>query len=653
VYIEGNDFVAMHEDAEWLQLFKVTCDSNGVDNQVTRVTSPENGRCGAASVGYAQGIYPANVPDWLHVEDGGEAILTCNANKVRGVYYDGDGAYRTYAQGISFIGMNNRGGSNRADFLKAVLDELAGYQGTINGHVLNNITGEPIEDATVEVEGLNISVQTDMNGQFTITRFPVEQFRVRIAAHGYTELASEFTFNGQPTIDLELRLLHPEMALDPGRIEVELNTDQTHMVELTISNGGDGPLDLSLRARAVRQPIQPWESIQTFEAGALLNDTRLECAMYFRDHYWIGGGGSGGAGTNFMYKLDRDWQLVETYDQGTFSLYGWRDLCTDGTFIYGVDSSYIAQFDPETGTRTEIMIPTPINPAWAVAYDEANGLFWVACTGSNIYGIDYDGNVVQTMRNQGRFRITGLAYWNEDPEGKPLYILGEYQDVDGRIVKVNPADGEPTIVLDVPLGCDERMGGGEFTKEAFPYTTCLVAQMQRGAQSVRTLEATTNFNWLTIEPSELTIEPGTNGTVNLTLSSAGFNVGDIATAYIQMDHNSLYEESFIDLQMEVVPVIPDVVEEDAMTPFAFGIESAYPNPFNGRTTLGFSLDKTDLVKLAVYDLAGREVTSLVDGRLSAGRQMVTLDASSWPTGIYMARLETVGRTDQIKLTLIK
>jgi len=654
LYIEGNDFVAQHRSREWLRLFKVSCDSNGIDNQVTRLNSPRDGRFGARTINYGQNAYYANVPDWLHVEEGGEAILTCNANKVRGVYYDGEGAYRTYAQSVSFIGMNNQGGSNRADFLRDVLNELAGYQGNLTGHVLNNINGEPIESARIEIVGLNIHAVTDGNGYFTINRFPVEQFRLAVQADGYTNLeAADFTFAGEPDLDLELRMLHPEMMIDQNELSVELLAEQQRSIEIAISNPGDGPLEMAFRPRAVRSHAEPWGPLAQFEAGPVLNDTRLEGALFFRDHYWIAGGGSGGANPNYLYKLDRDWQLVETYDQGSFSLYGWRDLTTDGSYIYGVDSAYIAQFDPETGARTGVNIPTPVNPAWGVAYDESNGLFWVACTGTNIFGIDSEGNVVQSVRNNGRFRISGLAYWAGDPDGKPLYILGEYEDVDGRIVKMDPADGEPVVVMDIPLGTDERMGGGDFSNEVFPFTTSLVLQMQRGVESVRNLEAGTNFNWLTIEPTSLLIEAGSTNAINLRFNSAGFNVGDVAVAYIQLDHNTLAEEPFIDVQMEVVEAPPNNTDDDSNVPFTFGIESVFPNPFNGRSTLGFSLNQPGIAILAVYDLAGREVALLVNSDLPAGRHSISLDATSWPTGIYLAKLERSGSVDQVKLTLIK
>ena len=45
------------------------------------------------------------------------------------------------------------------------------------------------------------------------------------------------------------------------------------------------------------------------------------------------------------------------------------------------------------------------------------------------------------------------------------------------------------------------------------------------------------------------------------------------------------------------------------------------------------------VRLTVYDVLGRELAVLVDERQSAGSHSAKLDASSWPSGVYLYRLE--------------
>ena len=65
----------------------------------------------------------------------------------------------------------------------------------------------------------------------------------------------------------------------------------------------------------------------------------------------------------------------------------------------------------------------------------------------------------------------------------------------------------------------------------------------------------------------------------------------------------------------------------------------YPNPFRQRATIAYRLPAPGHVRLTVYDVLGRELAVLVDERKSAGSHSAKLDASSWPSGVYLYRLE--------------
>ncbi len=83
---------------------------------------------------------------------------------------------------------------------------------------------------------------------------------------------------------------------------------------------------------------------------------------------------------------------------------------------------------------------------------------------------------------------------------------------------------------------------------------------------------------------------------------------------------------------------PDVV------PTTTRLLAAYPNPFNPQTIIPFELAEPAAVRLTVHDLLGREVTVLVDGRLSAGRHSVQFDATGRASGMYLVRLMADGQT---------
>lgn len=85
----------------------------------------------------------------------------------------------------------------------------------------------------------------------------------------------------------------------------------------------------------------------------------------------------------------------------------------------------------------------------------------------------------------------------------------------------------------------------------------------------------------------------------------------------------------------------------------FSLAQNYPNPFNPETTIEYSLSQAGQVKLAVFDLNGREVMQLINGTQSEGAHTVKLDASALASGIYFYRLEHQGLSLARKMALLK
>ncbi len=79
----------------------------------------------------------------------------------------------------------------------------------------------------------------------------------------------------------------------------------------------------------------------------------------------------------------------------------------------------------------------------------------------------------------------------------------------------------------------------------------------------------------------------------------------------------------------------------------------YPNPFNPETTIRYALPESDHVRLAVYDLAGREVAVLVDGAQPAGEHVARFDGRDLPSGSYAYRLRVGEEVETRTMTLVK
>ena len=83
-----------------------------------------------------------------------------------------------------------------------------------------------------------------------------------------------------------------------------------------------------------------------------------------------------------------------------------------------------------------------------------------------------------------------------------------------------------------------------------------------------------------------------------------------------------------------------------------------PNPWQGSTTIRFSLEKAEAARLTVFDVQGRSIRTLRDGMQSAGLQQVIWDGRNdrgalAPTGVYFYRLETADHTEVHKLIRVQ
>ena len=101
-----------------------------------------------------------------------------------------------------------------------------------------------------------------------------------------------------------------------------------------------------------------------------------------------------------------------------------------------------------------------------------------------------------------------------------------------------------------------------------------------------------------------------------------------------------------------------VMQNGSEIPESHSLGQNYPNPFNPNTKINFSIPSSGLstgsnVRLAVFDILGKEVALLVNENLSAGNYSIDFNASSIPSGTYFYRLTAGSFTDTKKLVLIK
>ncbi len=106
-----------------------------------------------------------------------------------------------------------------------------------------------------------------------------------------------------------------------------------------------------------------------------------------------------------------------------------------------------------------------------------------------------------------------------------------------------------------------------------------------------------------------------------------------------------------DVLLSVCPDPPTSSETEEL-PATFSLEQNYPNPFNPSTTIEYALDAPGYVELAVYNMAGVKVATLVNEYQPAGRHTVVWQ-SDVPSGTYLYRLVADERSTTRYMTLVR
>lgn len=94
-------------------------------------------------------------------------------------------------------------------------------------------------------------------------------------------------------------------------------------------------------------------------------------------------------------------------------------------------------------------------------------------------------------------------------------------------------------------------------------------------------------------------------------------------------------------------------EQEKLTPGGITLDENRPNPFSASTSITFSIQESGTVRLSVYDLYGRLMKEIINGRRNAGRYTHTFSASELPSGVYLYRLEANGQTLTRRMSVIK
>lgn len=146
------------------------------------------------------------------------------------------------------------------------------------------------------------------------------------------------------------------------------------------------------------------------------------------------------------------------------------------------------------------------------------------------------------------------------------------------------------------------------------------------------------------------VAPGTLATASgagdwrFRLHGSSVGSGDVI---LKVAHEAHFDFESPGLPLRVFPVLAVGDPQPRAIEFA----GATPNPVASRTLLRFMLPRAMNVRLAVFDVSGREISRVADGAFGAGEHRVEWSAPSLPAGIYFARLVTPSGTFTRRVTV--
>jgi hypothetical protein len=91
----------------------------------------------------------------------------------------------------------------------------------------------------------------------------------------------------------------------------------------------------------------------------------------------------------------------------------------------------------------------------------------------------------------------------------------------------------------------------------------------------------------------------------------------------------------------------------AQIPAKYELRQNFPNPVNPTTTISFDIPTRSIVSLKIFDMLGREVSTLVYGEMQAGRYTRQWNAANLASGVYFYRLSAGSFVQTKKLLLVK
>lgn len=381
--------------------------------------------------------------------------------------------------------------------------------------------------------------------------------------------------------------------------------------------------------------------------------------------------------------------LTTLSDTGTAGPVG---ITSNGNFIIATasrnDTSTVLGFNKSSNTPVwKLRIPTGIygvrlsgNDSLAIV--STYSYYWVVNTFTGIVrysgaitdgtqmtqGISGNGNIIATVNYKGFLKVyqwNGSAYnllWQyQEPPGTyynwadcvdisydgtnialGTLIFATSSSYDGRIRFFKVANGNTPVWSYV--GMLDEVSWVSFSKNG----KILAATSYGDISNTKEDLVVFKVSQYSSNPIFSVNMPGSPFICSISNDGTNLIAGGKAVHARTMGSGGTYYNIFVDTA-EIV----NVGNINQNVPKEYNLEQNYPNPFNPTTIINYSIPKSGLVTLKVYDVIGKEIASVVNEFKNAGNYEVQFNGENLTGGVYFYRITVNNFTDTKKLILIK
>ena len=246
---------------------------------------------------------------------------------------------------------------------------------------------------------------------------------------------------------------------------------------------------------------------------------------------------------------------------------------------------------------------------WRFSFDSMTGDLWAADVGQNKWE---EINIITSGKNYG-WRIT---------EGMHCY---------------NPAIGCDFTGIELPVWeYDHSSSGGYSVTGGFVYHGNDAGELT--GKYVYADYVTGNIWALTNVGDDFENELLFNTSYNVST----FGVDEQKELYFASYNGKIYK-----FEGEPVTSVGEII------PGSFNLFQNYPNPFNPDTVIEFSLRNTEHISLKVFDLLGKEISTLINEELQAGMHKISFNGDDLASGVYIYRLSASNSSSSKTMMLLK